>query len=76
VSPVIRKDGVVMVLKRSLWTVLCLLLLPALSFAQQTGAVTGKVVDSAGLVLPGVTIEARAEGLPGPRVTVSDGHGL
>ena len=42
-----------MVLKRSLWALLCLLLLPALSFAQQTGAVSGKVVGSDGLVLPG-----------------------
>ncbi len=64
-----------MVLKRSLLTVSCLLLLPALSFAQQTGAVTGKLVGTDGLVLPGVTVEARSEALPGPRVTVSDGQG-
>ena len=65
-----------MVLKRSLWALSCLLLLPALSFAQQTGAVTGKLVGTDGLVLPGVTVEARAEALPGPRVTVSDGQGV
>jgi hypothetical protein len=64
-----------MVLKRSLWVVLVLLLLPALSFAQQTGVVMGKVTDAGGLVVPGVTVEARAEALPGPRVTVSDGQG-
>jgi hypothetical protein len=64
------------VVKRSLWVALSLLLLPALSFAQQTGVVAGKVVDSGGLVLPGVTIEARAEGLPSPRVTVTDGRGV
>ena len=65
-----------MVLKRSLWTTACLLLLPAVSFAQQTGAVTGKVIDSGGLVLPGVTVEARADVLPGPRVTVTDSLGV
>ena len=38
------------------------------AFAQQTGAVSGKVVDSGGGVLPGVTVEARAGVLPTPRV--------
>ncbi len=65
-----------MVVKRSLWALVCLLLLPALAFAQQTGAVMGKVTDAGGLVVPGVTVEARAEALPGPRVTVSDGQGV
>ncbi len=65
-----------MVLKRSLSVLSCLLLLPALAFAQQTGAVMGKVIDAGGLVLPGVTVEARSEALPGPRVTVSDGQGV
>jgi hypothetical protein len=64
-----------MIHKRSLWAFLCLLLLPALSFAQQTGVVTGKVIGTDGLVLPGVTVEARAEALPAPRVTVTDGVG-
>ncbi len=36
----------------------------------------GKLVGTDGLVLPGVTVEARAEALPGPRVTVSDGRGV
>jgi hypothetical protein len=44
-------------------------------FAQQTGAVTGKIVDSGGLVLPGVTIEASSNVLPTPRATVSDNSG-
>jgi hypothetical protein len=65
-----------MVLKRTLWVSLCLLLLPALSLAQQTGAVTGKIIGSDGLVIPGVTVEVRAEALPAPRVTVSDGQGV
>jgi hypothetical protein len=46
---------------------------PAL--AQQTGAISGKVVDSSGGVLPGVTVEARADVLPTPRVTTSDTNG-
>jgi hypothetical protein len=41
------------------------------AFAQQTGAISGKVTDPAGLALPGVTVEARADVLPGPRVTVT-----
>ena len=37
--------------------------------AQQTGAITGKVVDTSGGVLPGVTVEARSDVLPTPRTT-------
>jgi hypothetical protein len=43
--------------------------------AQQTGAITGKAVDTSGLALPGVTVEARGDTLPAPRVTVTDGTG-
>ena len=43
--------------------------------AQQTGSVQGKVTDSGGAVLPGVTVEARSDVLPGPRVTVTGGDG-
>ena len=64
-----------MVRKPCLWALLCLVLLPALSFAQQTGAVIGKAVDTAGLVLPGVTVEARSVSLPAPRLTVTGGAG-
>ena len=42
--------------------------------AQQTGALSGKVVDTGGAVLPGVTVEARSDVLPGPRVIVTDGN--
>ena len=45
------------------------------SAAQQTGAINGRVVDTGGAVLPGVTVEARSDVLPGPRVTVTDGNG-
>jgi Carboxypeptidase regulatory-like domain len=43
--------------------------------AQQTGIVSGKVVDSGGGVLPGVTVEARAGVLPTPRVATTDSNG-
>ena len=56
-----------------------LLLLLAISaipvLAQQTGSIQGKVTDSGGAVLPGVTVEARSDVLPGPRVTVTGGDG-
>ena len=44
-------------------------------FAQQTGTIVGKVTDSSGGVLPGVTVEARSNVLPGPRVTTTGGNG-
>jgi hypothetical protein len=43
--------------------------------AQQTGSISGKVSDSSGGVLPGVTVEARSPVLPGPRVTVTESDG-
>jgi hypothetical protein len=55
---------------------LSLLLLPAAPLlAQQTGAIRGTVTDAQGGVLPGVTVEARSDVLPTPRVTVTDGAG-
>jgi len=44
-------------------------------YAQQTGEISGKVIDSSGAVLPGVTVEARSAVLPTPRVTTSGGDG-
>ena len=43
--------------------------------AQQTGAISGKVTASDGSVLPGVTVEARSDVLPGPRVTTTGSDG-
>ncbi len=43
--------------------------------AQQTGALSGRVVATDGALLPGVTVEAQADVLPTPRVTVTDGVG-
>ena len=44
-------------------------------FAQQTGAISGKVVDSSGGVLPGVTVEARSDVLPTPRAVTTGSEG-
>ncbi|HYC90439.1 MAG TPA: TonB-dependent receptor [Thermoanaerobaculia bacterium] len=52
--------------------VLSLLLLVApMALAQQTGSVSGTVTATDGAVLPGVTVEARSNVLPQPRVTVT-----
>ncbi|HEX7019848.1 MAG TPA: carboxypeptidase regulatory-like domain-containing protein [Gemmatimonadaceae bacterium] len=47
---------------------------PAL--AQQTGSITGKVTDSSGGVLPGVTVSATSPVLPAPRETVTGVDGV
>ncbi|MCM2257942.1 MAG: carboxypeptidase regulatory-like domain-containing protein [Vicinamibacteria bacterium] len=55
---------------------LALVALPATSLlAQQTGSISGTVTATDGSVLPGVTVEARSDVLPGPRVTVTGGNG-
>jgi hypothetical protein len=66
-----------MMSQRVLRSLLCLALVVAAVplLAQQTGAIRGKVTDSSGAVLPGVTIEARSEVLPGPRTVVSGSNG-
>jgi len=57
--------------------VLLLVALAALpAVAQQTGSIMGKVTDSSGAVLPGVTVEARSNVLPGPRVTTTEADGV
>jgi hypothetical protein len=53
----------------------CIALMPGLASAQQTGTIVGKVLDTGGLVLPGVTVEARSNVLPTPRTTVTGGAG-
>ncbi len=45
------------------------------AFAQQTGTISGKVLDQSGAAMPGVTVEARSTVLPGPRVAVTGGNG-
>lgn len=44
-------------------------------FAQQTGSVHGRVTATDGSALPGVTVEARSNVLPQPRVTTTDASG-
>jgi hypothetical protein len=43
--------------------------------AQQTGSISGRVTATDGSALPGVTVEARSNVLPQPRVTVTDANG-
>jgi hypothetical protein len=62
----------------------CLLALAALVFTAsaamaqgvQTGVLTGTVVDTEGLVLPGVTVTVTSPSLQGARTTVTDGNGV
>jgi hypothetical protein len=44
-------------------------------FAQQTGSISGRVTATDGSSLPGVTVEARSNVLPQPRVTMTDVNG-
>jgi hypothetical protein len=52
------------------------LLLTFSAFAQTTGGLAGRVTDSTGASLPGVTVEARSPALQGVRTTTTDGEGL
>jgi len=45
------------------------------AFAQTTGSIAGRVQDSSGGSLPGVTVEARSPALQGSRIAVSDARG-
>ena len=73
-APVGQEADVLRVVK-TFGIVMCLVLLPALAFAQ--ASITGVVKDASGAVLPGVTVEAAS---PVPiektRSTVTDGSGL
>ena len=44
---------------------------PGLASAQQTGSLSGKITATDGAALPGVTVEVRADVLPGPRTAVT-----
>jgi hypothetical protein len=54
------------------FVLLALVLLAIPASAQQTGSISGKVIDSSGAVLPGVTVEARSDVLPVPRVVTTE----
>ena len=60
---------------RTLFSILLLSWVVVPASAQQIGAMSGKVTDTAGGVLPGVTVEARSDVLPSPRVTVTEATG-
>lgn len=60
---------------RRLFSCLVLILASTSLFAQQTGALHGRVTASDGSALPGVTVEARSNVLPQARVTVTDSNG-
>jgi hypothetical protein len=60
---------------RSLLFFVLLCLAAPLLFAQQTGSISGRVTGSDGSALPGVTVEARSNVLPQPRVTTTDETG-
>jgi protocatechuate 3,4-dioxygenase beta subunit len=58
--------------------VLALALLPALAFGQRTttGTVAGKIIDSSGAVVPGVTISVSSPEALGQFSAVSDAQGI
>jgi hypothetical protein len=58
---------------RLLWLLVITFICSSL-FAQQTGSISGKVTAD-GSALPGVTVEARSNVLPTPRVTETDSNG-
>ena len=60
---------------RRLCCCLMVMFATATVFAQQTGALHGRVTASDGSALPGVTVEARSNVLPQPRVTTTDTNG-
>jgi hypothetical protein len=60
---------------RRLICCLVVLLCTTAALAQQTGAIRGRVTATDGSVLPGVTVEARSNVLPQPRVTTTDANG-
>ncbi len=63
-------------MKRLLPLLVALLVLGAIpAAAQQSGSVTGQVLDSAGSGLPGVTVVADGDVLPTPRVAVTSANG-
>ncbi|MCY4661130.1 MAG: carboxypeptidase-like regulatory domain-containing protein [Acidobacteria bacterium] len=63
-------------MRRTRWkaALLLTLVVPAGVSAAQDGALSGTVTDTTGLVLPGVTVEARAPD-DEIRTTVTDGAG-
>src|SRR4029079_19428458 len=56
---------------------LCALVASSTAFAQQnTGNITGRIVDAQGAAIPGVTVTARSPQTGFVRTEVSDGEGI
>src|ERR1700682_5681643 len=74
---VFKGDRVMQVLRRVLFVVLGLAVLPASAFAQNANAsISGTVKDASGAVLPGVTVEASSPVLiEKVRTSITDGSG-
>lgn len=53
----------------------CLFVLGLAATGQQTGSISGKVVDQGGQVLPGVVVNAAGDVLPQPRTAITDDTG-
>jgi outer membrane receptor protein involved in Fe transport len=62
-------------LKLSWWVAVAVLMTSGPAAAQTTGAITGRVVDSQGLSVPGVTINAKSPNLQGIVSVVSSENG-
>ncbi len=62
-------------LRSRIYFALIVLLITVPLLAQQTGAIHGRVAATDGSALPGVTVEARSNVLPQPRVTTTDTNG-
>ena len=56
--------------------VLCMSMFAPAAFAQQTGSISGIVLDKAGTGVPGATVRITGELLPGGRSTASSDNGL
>src|SRR5258708_27780351 len=75
IGPTVQEEERESMHLRRVWCCLLLMFATTAVFAQQTGAFHGRVTASDGSELPGVTVEARSNALPQPRVTVTDGNG-
>jgi hypothetical protein len=61
--------------RRGLFAFVLMLVCAPAAFAQQTGSISGKVTMPDGSPVPGVTVEAKADVLPTPRVAITEANG-
>src|SRR5437868_4811676 len=62
--------------KLTLLALLCALIIPAVSLAQETGSVSGAVFERTGTPVPGATVKISGASMPTPRSTVTSENGL